>query len=76
MHVQHYFNSTTQYNIKKTIRFILAVSAKHWEICYATTSITIKHAVYKLHIEQSWATVYKEYCQNRAQKKPAGKKIQ
>ena len=24
-------------------------------------------------LEQSWATVYTEYCQNRGQKKPAGK---
>ena len=25
-------------------------------------------------LEQSWATFYKEYCQNGGQKKPAGKK--
>ena len=24
-------------------------------------------------LEQSWTTVHKEYCQNRGQKKPAGK---
>ena len=41
-------------------------------IRYTTTSITFKYVVDK--IEQSWATVHKEYCQNRSQKKPARKK--
>ena len=40
-------------------------------IRYTTSSITFKDVVEKL--EQSWATVYTEYCQNRGQKKPAGK---
>ena len=42
-------------------------------IRYTTSSITFKHVVEKL--EQSWATVYTEYCQNRGQKKPAGKNL-
>ena len=46
-------------------------STAHITIRYTTTSITFKHVVEKL--EQSWATVYTEYCQNRGQKKPAGK---
>ena len=40
-------------------------------IRYKTSSITFKHVVEKL--ERSWATVYTEYCQNKGQKKPAGK---
>ena len=40
-------------------------------IRYTTTFITFKYVVDKL--EQSWATVHKEYCQNGGQKKPARK---
>ena len=46
-------------------------STAHITTRCTTTSITFKHVVEKL--EQSWATVYTEYCQNRGQKKPAGK---
>ena len=42
---------------------ILVVPAEHLKraitICYTTTSFTFKYEVDKL--EQSWATVYKEY---------------
>ena len=36
------------------------------------TSITFKYVAGKL--EQSWATVHKEYCENEGRKKHAGKK--
>ena len=69
------FGSTTQYNInRKTFRFIwlFRPSTAVITIRYTTSSITFKYVVKKL--EQSWATVYSEYCQNRDQKKTCRKK--
>lgn len=67
------------YNMNQNaIRFILAVPAEHLKrattICYTTTSFTFKYEVDKL--EQSWATVYKEYCQSGSQKKNMLEKTQ
>ena len=61
--------------IGKTIRFIWLFRPKTAEITIRyirATSITFKYMVDKL--EQSWATVHKEYCQNGGQKKKAARK--
>ena len=72
-----HFGSTSQYNMnRKTIRFILAVSAEHRRynnilyniFYYIQICGVIKELV------ESWVTVYAEYSQNRGQKKPARKK--
>ena len=69
------FGSTTQYNMnRKTFRFIwlFRPSTADITIRYTTSSNTFKYVVKKL--EQSWATVYSEYSQNRGQKKTCRKK--
>ena len=42
------------------------------KIRYTTTSVTFKNVVDKL--DQSWATVNREYCQNGGRKKPSREK--
>ena len=61
--------------IEKPLRlfWLFRPSTADITIHYTTSSITFKYVVSKL--EQSWATVYAEYCQNRGQKKPAGKNL-
>ena len=60
--------------IGKTIRFILAVSAEHrrnnntWNYNFYYSNIMVDK------LEQSLATVYKEYCQNGGQKNLPEKK--
>ena len=63
-----------QHESKKTLDlfWLFPPSTAEIKIRYTTTSITFEYVVDKL--EQSWATFYKEYCQNGAQKKSAGKK--
>ena len=60
-----------KYTILAPLLWLFRPSTAHITLRYITTFNTFKHVEEKL--EQSWATVYSEYSQNRGQKKPAGK---
>ena len=66
------FSINSQLENPLGLLWLFRPSTAHITTRYTTTSITFKHAVVEK-LEQSWTTVYTEYCQNRGQKKPAGK---